>query len=72
MVPSGKGTEGLFQRARAAVAPVLVWTSGAPVLEAAVAEDVSARLAAGKFAWTASGRLAFLTTLVAKADAVVV
>jgi hypothetical protein len=28
-VPSGKGTEGLFQRARLLVAPVSVWTSGA-------------------------------------------
>lgn len=76
MVPSGKGIEGLFQRARAAVAPVSVCTCGAPVLEAA--EEVSARLAALTdvvFTSTASGKLAFFALALvsdAASDAVVV
>ena len=74
MVPSGKGIEGLFHRARAAVAPVLVCTCGAPVLEAD--EEVSARLAAlTVLASTASGKPAFFALALvsdAASDAVVV
>jgi hypothetical protein len=72
MVPSGKGTEGLFQRGRlAVVAPVLVCTWGA-------ADDkVSSRLVAVELAFEKASGMPALAVLIAaraavEADAVVV